>query len=490
MTAGVDKIDLCPKTDLTDGVKLEKELVETAGSNSITTTNNLLVSPAKISELLLSEGPLAIRFITKALCKQMPGFAELSASKQRRLIMAALEMGDRTSCVVFTKIGWGHWSATKVENAADFDKEREATNIANSKIKDLMSQERRKSSSVSQTRKVEAAGAAGLKRELELRGGSRAAMFLDENALAFDDEEYDDNVGDLAGNHDEIDDDNDFHDNGYDFFKKRKSSIVVYAENSPPDELDHEAAALHSSASLRPSLKSHRRSSSKIRSASVSKRSSFRGSNASLEAITRRLSSPANVIDKQNTKVATGSSGPKTAKDAETRGREPRLSFSKESSLRSTLLSHANHKSSPIQRAIDSSQNKDLSYYRLNSPSSGLNGLSSSIGEDDGAAIEEDEDLDRLDDTDEEDWKHIGAESLRNSRATSQIRSPPQVQSPHSLATNRPGLERQPSHLSLSPPTLLGGSESIPKSQSAANLKQEPQAETQDAAFLLMSLKS
>ncbi|SCV00767.1 LAME_0G11870g1_1 [Lachancea meyersii CBS 8951] len=492
------KIDLCSVGFPENDVEEEHKTLLAAATSGNGTTSTQGVSPAKLSQLLLSEGPLAIRFITKALCKQIPGFAELSASKQRRLIMAALETGDRASCVVFTKIGWGHWSATKVEDPANFDKEREATNIANSKVKDMVSQERRRSSTVSQAKKA----TVGLKREVELRGGGSGsgtgagsgAVFLDENALASEDEEYEDNAGALAGRPDELYDDNDFHDHGhfntvnYDFFKRRKSS-VVYADSSPADDSEHEApAGPHSG--QRPPLKNNRRSStSKKRSPSVGKRSSFRSSNASLEAITRRLSSPAHVIDQQTTKI----SGTAPTKDPEvaavpTRGREPRLSFSKESGLRSTLLSHASYRSSPVHRAFDSPLHKDVAY-RLNSPSSDTNALASFNGEDDGAAIEEDEDLDRSD-TDEEDWKHIGAESLRNSRAPSQIRSPPQLLSPHSPAAGRPAMERQPSHLSLSPPALLDSPDAVPKSRTKTILKPEPQAETQDAAILLMSLKS
>ena len=48
------------------------------------------VTPEKLSQLLLDKGPLAIRFITKALSQEIPKFADLSASKQRRLIMLSL----------------------------------------------------------------------------------------------------------------------------------------------------------------------------------------------------------------------------------------------------------------------------------------------------------------------------------------------------------------------------------------------------------------
>ncbi|SCV05354.1 LANO_0H05644g1_1 [Lachancea nothofagi CBS 11611] len=447
---------------------------------STTATNSMPnpqhVSPEKVSQLLLSEGPLAIRFITKALCKQMAGFEDLSASKQRRLIMGALETGDRNNCVVFAKIGWGQWSAKKVDSPENFESEREVINIANSKVKDMVSQERRKSSSVQhpQARKA----SLSLKRELDIPNGNRPT-YLDENALASEDED-EDNGAAANGKAGEFYEGDDFNDQGhqttlpYDFFKRRKSS-VVYAENSPPDDSELDNA----SKTVRPILKNYRRSSwSKKRSPSVGKRGSFRGSNVSLEATTnRRLSSPAHAGDEQTNKESDGI-------DKHTRGREPRLSFSKESSLRSTLLSHASYRSSPIQRPIDLPLHKDLAY-KLNSLSPDANNVASSNGEDDVAVVDEDGDGDHSD-TDEEDWKQIGAESLRNSRATSQVRSP------HSPAINNSLLDHHPSHLSLSPSALHEASQSVPKSEAKKSPKQEPQAqgETQDAAFLLMSLKS
>lgn len=71
------------------------------------------VTPEKLSRLLLSQGPLAIRHITSHLALTIPGFADLSLSKQRRLIIAALDAGDQTNGVAFEKVGWGRWAAKK-----------------------------------------------------------------------------------------------------------------------------------------------------------------------------------------------------------------------------------------------------------------------------------------------------------------------------------------------------------------------------------------
>ncbi|SCU93945.1 LADA_0G05688g1_1 [Lachancea dasiensis] len=470
-------------------VPAEDQAVKSSSSHGTTTGNAAHpqnVPPERVSELLLQEGPLAIRFITKALCIQLPGFGELSASKQRRLIMGALETGDRKNGVVFAKIGWGQWSAKKVDSPDKFEREREITNLANSKVKDMVSQERRKSSGLSNSSTARPRKSSVVaKREGELRPGNWST-FLDENALASEDEDEGGRTPHIHGRNDHFHDDDDEsqdpsqHILPYDFFKRRKSS-VVYAENSPPDDSEFESGP----PLAHPGMKTYRRSSSsKKRSPSIGKRNSFRGSNTSLEAVTRRLSSPANSLDDQATPNLTQQKDAKNLSNHHTRGREPRLSFSKESSLRSTLLSHASCRSSPIQPPLDSHMSKEVAY-KLNSPSSGTNAPGPSNGEDEGAIFDEHDEDDGRSDTDEEDWQHIGAESLRNSRAPSQVRSP------HSPAISNSLLDRQPPHLSLSPPVFREGSERVPKSETGqSSPKHEPQAETQDAAILLMSLKS
>lgn len=65
------------------------------------------VTPHRLKELLIAKGPSPIRCITRQLAADLPGFDHFSVSKQRRLIMSALE-----SLVppVFEKIGWGSWA--------------------------------------------------------------------------------------------------------------------------------------------------------------------------------------------------------------------------------------------------------------------------------------------------------------------------------------------------------------------------------------------
>jgi hypothetical protein len=77
------------------------------------------VTPQKLSRLLLTQGPLAIRHITSHLALTIPGFADLSLSKQRRLIIAVLDSGDPVNSVVFEKVGWGRWAARQVDSPAE-----------------------------------------------------------------------------------------------------------------------------------------------------------------------------------------------------------------------------------------------------------------------------------------------------------------------------------------------------------------------------------
>lgn len=69
------------------------------------------VTPERLSRLLMAQGPLAIRHLTTHLAMTIRGFGDLSLSKQRRLIIAALDAGDQTNGITFEKVGWGRWAA-------------------------------------------------------------------------------------------------------------------------------------------------------------------------------------------------------------------------------------------------------------------------------------------------------------------------------------------------------------------------------------------
>lgn len=88
------------------------------------------ITPARIAHILLAEGPLPIRHLTAQLITQVPAFGHLSLSKQRRLIMAALEAGDPVMNCVFDKIGWGQWEA-HVVTPTEFAAHKAAIHAAN-----------------------------------------------------------------------------------------------------------------------------------------------------------------------------------------------------------------------------------------------------------------------------------------------------------------------------------------------------------------------
>ena len=87
----------------------EKILLSTSSPEGIAAASQ--ITPNRIANILLKEGPLPIRHLTGYLIQQVPAFGNLSLSKQRRLIMAALEPGDIITGCVFEKIGWGQWEA-------------------------------------------------------------------------------------------------------------------------------------------------------------------------------------------------------------------------------------------------------------------------------------------------------------------------------------------------------------------------------------------
>ena len=81
-----------------------------------------------LPEILLSNGPLAIRHIMGYLTTNVPGFSGIAPAKARRLVVAALE-GKGTGCagggingdVLFEKVGWGRWDAKRRGHAQSLD---------------------------------------------------------------------------------------------------------------------------------------------------------------------------------------------------------------------------------------------------------------------------------------------------------------------------------------------------------------------------------
>lgn len=93
-------------------VNEEKILLSTSSPEGIAAASE--ITPHRIAGILTKQGPLPIRHLTGHLVNQVPAFGNLSLSKQRRLIMAALESGDLITGCIFEKIGWGQWEAKVV----------------------------------------------------------------------------------------------------------------------------------------------------------------------------------------------------------------------------------------------------------------------------------------------------------------------------------------------------------------------------------------
>lgn len=79
-----------------------------------------MLAKSYLPEILLANGPLAIRHIMGYLTTSVPGFSRITSAKARRLVVAALE-GRGNSAegagmdgdVIFEKVGWGRWDARK-----------------------------------------------------------------------------------------------------------------------------------------------------------------------------------------------------------------------------------------------------------------------------------------------------------------------------------------------------------------------------------------
>lgn len=73
-----------------------------------------------LPEILLNQGPLAIRHVMGYLTTSVPGFAGIPPAKARRVVVAALEGrgsggegGGLNGDVEFEKVGWGRWDARR-----------------------------------------------------------------------------------------------------------------------------------------------------------------------------------------------------------------------------------------------------------------------------------------------------------------------------------------------------------------------------------------
>lgn len=95
--------------------KLVPEALDSLDSaEAITPT---MLAKYHLSDILLINGPLAIRHIMGYLTTSVPGFSSIPPAKARRLVVGALEgkgeAGGVNGDVVFEKVGWGRWDAKR-----------------------------------------------------------------------------------------------------------------------------------------------------------------------------------------------------------------------------------------------------------------------------------------------------------------------------------------------------------------------------------------
>ena len=455
-----------------------------------------MVTPQLLSELLARSGPLAIRHITHALTDQIPDFSKLSSSKQRRLIMGAMDAGDRRNSVVFEKIGWGQWTVKPVLPDQDFDLVLRETNISNAKVKDIVSQESQRRRNSKKLATTGTTGTTGTAAATAITPGAapapakhsettninsanvspkaqhaqpaqpsqpaqpRATVYLDENAVDSDDDE--DPHADLL-----LSDHKQHKPTATTFLNpERRRSTVLMAEHSPETSLEFELLAQK----VRPIIKGRRRSSVKAHSPVVIKPSAaqthqdatsvFRHNNNSTSAIAYQtsVSGPGAAVPTGNN-TGNGKIDLDTTPNSEpTSRRASRLSSSKESSIRSTLFPNKNYRwiaKNPGLAHSTNSINKQpqdhfkINHYDIATVDNVLN--------------------DHHSETDEEDWASIGAASLRRSSA---------ISSSVNLVNNSPSPQSDDSikHESLH--------------SNDPRITPTKPAEDKSAAYLLMSLKS
>ncbi|KAJ5996879.1 hypothetical protein N7499_006808 [Penicillium canescens] len=105
--------------DLQDAVEHTNHTPQSAELDSAGDITPAMLAKYHLPEILLQQGPLAIRHVMGHLTTSVPGFSRIPPAKARRLVVAALEgrgNGGEAGLdgdVVFEKIGWGRWDARR-----------------------------------------------------------------------------------------------------------------------------------------------------------------------------------------------------------------------------------------------------------------------------------------------------------------------------------------------------------------------------------------
>ncbi|KAJ5894117.1 hypothetical protein N7495_005808 [Penicillium taxi] len=91
--------------------------------DSVGTITPTMLATYHLPDILLQQGPLAIRHVMGFLTTSVPGFSRIPPAKARRLVVAALESrgleaSGAESDVIFEKVGWGRWDARRRDEAS------------------------------------------------------------------------------------------------------------------------------------------------------------------------------------------------------------------------------------------------------------------------------------------------------------------------------------------------------------------------------------
>ena len=81
---------------------------------SVATITPTMLARNPLPDILLANGPMAIRHVLSYLAQSVPGFSRIPPAKARRLVVAAFESrtgGGDDGEVEFEKVGWGKWEA-------------------------------------------------------------------------------------------------------------------------------------------------------------------------------------------------------------------------------------------------------------------------------------------------------------------------------------------------------------------------------------------
>ena len=97
-----------------------------SGIESSAAITPAMLAKHPLPEILLANGPMAIRHVLSYLAQSVPGFSRIPPAKARRLVVAAFESrtgGNSDEEVEFEKVGWGRWEA-KVKGQQPSDRHK------------------------------------------------------------------------------------------------------------------------------------------------------------------------------------------------------------------------------------------------------------------------------------------------------------------------------------------------------------------------------